>query len=281
MASYSDITTNPCPVCGEDRPELFKIFYDGHLKLYKCRRCGFVAQYPGPGKVSLIVNYENFDNLEFLKDGREFMHPEKSDAFIDIIKRISFYCSQGKLLDIGCGDGHFLSLCTKYGYECYGVEWNKSLSSYATLKSGAVITQGAYSKNMYRENSFDIITLIQVLEHCLMPNSILEAAMYHLRPGGLLIIEVPSINSPHFLAYKFTRIKYFVNSPVGVVFYHLSYFNPKTLATLIDKIGFVKIDLITGRWACKYQGIQNKMGKAIDSLLNLLKIGGILYIGAK
>ena len=148
-------------------------------------------------------------------------------------------------------------------------------------KTGAKIIQGQYDKDMFPQDYFDIITFIQVLEHIPDPISALETAKYHLRVNGILVIEVPSIHSPHFLAYQWTGIKRFVKPPDGVIYSHYGYYTPKSLNALTKRCGFEELKVTTGRWQYKYAGLLGKVGKIIDPLLDSLKIGGILYIGKK
>jgi SAM-dependent methyltransferase len=270
-----------CAICGEASPDSFRIWFDGYIKLYKCLRCGFVSQFPGPDKSTVITDYEDCYSLDFLKRGQEFKYPHRHPALKDILDRVSRIKADGKILDVGCGDGHFLYLCSKAGFNCYGIESSKQLSSYAQTKTGAKIIQGLYKKEMFPEKYFDVIVIIQVLEHIPTPVDVLEAAKYHLRPGGIIVIEIPSISSPHFLAYRGTRIKSFVKPPHGIINSHFGYYAPKTLITLTEKCGFNEISLVTGRWFYKYSGVLRQVSRIIDPVLNIIKIGGILYIGQK
>lgn len=277
----NDRLCNACAVCGEVKTELFKIYFDGYVKLYKCMTCGFVAQYPGPGKFTIVTEYSDYYSLDFLSKGKEFMYPERRRVLEDILSRVSVQKSSGRILDVGCGDGHFLYLCSRKGYACYGVEDSDSLSSFAANKAGATVVKGFYGKDMFPKAYFDIITFIQVLEHIPDPISVLEAARYHLRDNGILLIEIPSIHSPHFLAYQSTGIKGFVKPPNGIIYSHYGYYSPKSLTYLTARCGFREIAIKTGRWQYKYTGFLGNIGKIIDPLLNALKIGGVLYIGAK
>lgn len=273
---------NLCAICGEVRPEKFKIWFDGYLKLYRCKQCEFVAQFPGPGKHTIVSEYKDKYSLDFLKKSQKFMYPERKRVLKDIVDRISVYKAKGDFLDIGCGDGHFLYLCSKQGgVKCHGVEASEVLSSYSASISGANIIQGLYTKEMFPENSFDVITLIQVLEHISTPIKTLNTVGYHLRSNGILVIEIPSIRAPHFLAYRLTKIKYFVKPPSGIITSHFGYYDPNTLLALTKKCGFKKKELLTGRWKYKYSGFLKVLGQLIDPLLNFTKIGGILYIGQK
>ncbi len=265
----------PCVICNESRPEMFKIYFDGYIKLFKCLNCGFIAQFPGPGRNTIVNEYENRYTLGFLDQGREFMYPNRKASFENIANILTKIKSGGRLLDVGCGDGHFLHICAKKGLKCFGVEDSKILSSYATAKTDVPISQGQYHREMFSKNYFDIITFVQVIEHIRDPVTALETAKYHLKPDGILVIEVPSIWSPHFILYRFTGIKKFVRPPTGVIYSHFGYYSPKTLRVLTQKCGFLQRSLTTGNWQYKYANIF----KIVDPLLNFLNIGGILYIG--
>lgn len=278
---YELQSNRPCPLCDENIPENFRIYFDGYVKLFKCRTCGFVAQYLGPGLFVLKTNYEDSYTLDFIYKGQEFMYPERRVVFQDIVDRISNIKGNSKILDVGCGDGHFLHLCAIKGFECHGVEPSKTLASYAASKTGANVIQAEYKKTLFPENSFDVITFIQVLEHIPTPLALLESAKYHLRPGGILVIEVPSIYAPNFLAYRWTGIKWFVKPPGGIIHCHVNYFSPKTLAKLTEKIGFKQYEIVTGRWKYKYTGLLKCIGIFADPLMNATRVGGILYIGIK
>lgn len=280
MGSNGNVSCRPCAVCGETRPESFKVWFDGFVKLYECRACGFVSQFPGPGESTIMTDYEDFYSVDFLNHD-EFKYPGRRRALQDIADRIARLKGEGDILDVGCGDGHFLYLCSKMGFNCSGVESSRALSEYAATKTGARVVLGLYNKRMFPAESFDIITLIQVLEHVPEPVETLEAAHYHLRKNGLLLVEVPSIHSPHFLAYRWTGVKKFVKPPNGVIRSHIGYYHPKSLTTLTQKCGFETADLVTGRWQYKYSGFLGGLGKGLDPLLNAVQVGGILYLGSK
>jgi hypothetical protein len=97
----------------------------------------------------------------------------------------------------------------------------------------------------------------------------------------MVVIEVPSIHAPHFLAYRLTGIEWFVKPPTGVITTHQGYYRPRTLVTLVTGIGFSIVELTTGRWRVKYGGLISSMARLTDPLFDILRIGGILLIGRK
>ena len=272
---------NPCAVCGEHRPEKFRIWFDSYLKLYRCATCGFVAQYPGPGGDLVMTDYSHAYTLGFLEAGHEFMYPQRRRVLQDIVNRIKTHTPKGDLLDIGCGDGHLLYLAHKAGLSPHGVEDCDTLAKFAAQKANANVICGRYHRDMFPEASFDAISLVQVLEHIPTPAETLKTVLYHLRPGGTLLVEVPSITSPHFLAYRMTGVKWFARPPGGVIPSHCGYYAPKVLQGLAEVCGFHTKSVVTGRWQYKYSGAIRTIGAILDPVFNALGVGGILYIGQK
>ena len=273
---------HPCSVCGESRGEGFRHFFNGYggaVKLWCCRTCGYVAQNIGPGRWEPPNELAGGAVENFLAGGQQWMYPHRRRVLSDICRRISRVIPSGRLLDVGCGDGQFLHLCKQAGYTSIGVEPSATLSEHAAMAAGVEVRAGEYSASSFAADSFDIVTFIQVLEHIPAPAEVLDAAREHLRPGGLLVIEVPSIRSPHWIAWRATRWARLLENRFGVFPAHVGYYSPKSLAELTRRAGFREISLITGRWRFKYTGLLRTVAYPIDPLLNRLRIGGILYMG--
>lgn len=264
-----------CPVCSSSGNDKIKVFYRKEFNLYTCRGCGFIFH-----NVSTENPEEENVNLKFVNSDRDYFHPVKSDLFEDNIRRIMNIAPEGnKILDVGCRDGHFLSIAKKYEFECYGVEPSPIMCRYLSQK-GINIVNGYYRKELFEKESFDVISFIQVLEHIPDPKTNgLEIAHYHLKKNGIIVVEVPSVNNPQIMLYKLTGInrfvkKYFIKD-------HCNYFSPSTMSLLMEIAGFEKVEIATGRLSRKYSGYKRLIGKVIDPFLNYLNLGGLLYIGRK
>lgn len=87
-------------------------------------------------------------------------------------------------------------------------------------------------------NSFDIVTMINVIEHVASPKELLQEVSKILRPGGLLMIETPTLDSwlPKILKNRWWNYR----EPEHHFFFSLS-----TLKKLLDITGFETINSIT------------------------------------
>lgn len=167
-----------------------------------------------PAMQMLIASYKvEIDNLEKLKPG-------------------------GKLLEIGCNGGRFLSLLDNQ-WDITGLDIDKNAITAAKKRLGtrAKLIHAPLHKAKFSKGQFDVIVMRAVLEHVPDPRSFIKIANKLLKPGGLVAITVPNIGSPCGQLYK----RYFrIVDPI----HHIWYFSPKTLAMLLADYNF-KIDTIT------------------------------------
>jgi hypothetical protein len=73
MIYYKDFS----PLFSQTKLEMFKICFDNYLKLYKCMKCGFVAQYSSSGNFTLFTTYGDKYSLAFVNEGKEFRYPNR------------------------------------------------------------------------------------------------------------------------------------------------------------------------------------------------------------
>ena len=76
---------------------------------------------------------------------------------------------------------------------------------------------------------FDVVASFHVIEHVDSPRSFIGAAAARMRPGGLLVIETPNIDSLPFKVFK-ARWRQFIPE-------HYFFFDPKTIARLLSEHG--------------------------------------------
>lgn len=102
-----------------------------------------------------------------------------------------------KLLDLGCGDGAFMLAARQAGFEVYGIDFSadKIKAAKASGLSGASEAgfDGFFSS---APDSYDVISFFQVLEHLENPSGFVKSAARLLRPGGILVLDIPDAQRP-------------------------------------------------------------------------------------
>jgi ubiquinone/menaquinone biosynthesis C-methylase UbiE len=152
------------------------------------------------------------------------------------IRRVLPYIRQHRncrLLDIGCGwDAKFLKSVEPYIHSGVGIDFKAP-----EITEGKIHTDRLTLLNSlpYTDASFDIVTMLAVLEHLEHPKAILCEIHRVLRPGGQLVLTVPSrVAKPvlEFLAFRLGVV-----SRVEIAD-HKVYYDRNSLGQLIQGSGF-------------------------------------------
>jgi len=152
-------------------------------------------------------------------------------AFSDV----SFFrfVSEGKLLDIGCGSGDWLSYMAKLGWNVSGVDFDPKAVS-AARQQGLNVHLGSVEAQNFAANSFDAILLNQVIEHVPDPITTLKECARILKRGGKLLLYTP--NSSSIWRRLFKKNWRGLEPPR-----HLHIFSINSIQGLFEKAGFKKI----------------------------------------
>ena len=100
----------------------------------------------------------------------------------------------GRLLDVGCGDGSFLSLARSCGWDVIGLDPDPEAATNAA-KQGLTVYEGGIEYFDGKTELFDVITMCHVIEHVHDPVNVLKICHSLLKPGGQLWLETPNIDS--------------------------------------------------------------------------------------
>ena len=181
-------------------------------------------------------------------------------------KGIIPFIGEGKVLDVGCGNGVILKGLQSEGWKTYGVELNDRASDYARRILGLNVFTGALMDAKFPDSFFDVILFNHTLEHMTSPRRVLAEANRILKAGGLLVISLPNARSIEARLFK----SYWFPWELPRHLYHFSF---STLTKILKLNGF-KVSKMVGEtgtgtflksfeYVCRY-----KFGRKCDAVIN-------------
>jgi 2-polyprenyl-3-methyl-5-hydroxy-6-metoxy-1,4-benzoquinol methylase len=199
--------------------------------LVRCRRCDFVFVGRIPTDQELADHYVGLFDAH--REGYDFLSPITAKRYGEWLDEFERYRSTNRILDVGCGVGHFLRHAIDRGWDAYGTEYPSDQVETCRGR-GISMCQGALDPRQYEPASFDVVTSIEVIEHVRDPAAELAAIHSLIRPGGILYITTPNFGSlsRHLLREKWNVLSY----PE-----HLSYFTVGTLSRELQKLGMRRV----------------------------------------
>jgi 2-polyprenyl-3-methyl-5-hydroxy-6-metoxy-1,4-benzoquinol methylase len=134
-----------------------------------------------------------------------------------------------ELLDIGCGNGHFLAAAKEKGWNINGVELDPETAARAAKLTGLRIAPSL--QEIASEKKFQVITLWHVLEHVYELEEYFQFFKNRLAKEGKLLLALP--NPASFDANYFEEYWAAYDVPR-----HIYHFTPATITALAAKYGF-------------------------------------------
>jgi 2-polyprenyl-3-methyl-5-hydroxy-6-metoxy-1,4-benzoquinol methylase len=268
-----------CKLCDSVKKKV-RYSVDGY-DVVQCNGCGVVFL-----DLHDAVNVSGLYSSDYYLERQEYylknsivdpLHGFENPAIVDFregLKLVESFKHAGKILDVGCGMGIFLSMAKERGWEVSGVDISDYAVSFARERFGLNCFVGKLKEANLPDRNFDVITLWDAVEHFEDPLEELKEIKRILADDGIILFDTPNLESLMKLiahwTYKATGglFKY----PVKKLFhqFHLYYFSPRTLRMLLDKAGFEIIEMrkktipIT-----KARG--NRMEKLIVKVLSILE----------
>lgn len=228
--------TLSCPVCRSPFEKLYTIDrFAIPISILRCPSCGLQRQETFPVLEDLYTEaYYQGKNEYSYRDERE---TERYDRFVwrARLRTMGKYKpAPARLLDVGCAFGGFLSEARAAGYDVEGLDFSPFAAKSAAAK-GLPVRQGAFGPGLFADASFDVISLIEVVEHLSDPLSFARSLFDYLRPGGLAVIQ-----TANFLGRQARRAgpDYHYYLPG-----HLFYYSSQNLKELLRQAGFERFVL--------------------------------------
>ena len=269
----------------------------GYWDYYICKKCNLIFQknlikeniktyYPKKEYYTSIEDGNNIIGIKyntimcFYSENRIKLHKKIIyRAFKNIIQGIPKFVKNGKVLDIGCGNGKTLNILKSIGWDTYGFELNPR-SVQIIQKNGHKVVCDLESCNI----EFDAILMQHVVEHIYDFKKTINLLNDLLKENGELIITMPNSKSLNFNLFKDCWFP--LECPR-----HVQLLYPSLLEDILQKNGFeVKKIFYTGQLNEIVKSLQYKYNinlffssifYLVPFLLNVLKIGDEFQINAR
>ncbi len=203
----------------------------------------------------ILYSYSNIPISDTLSSSKLILGKILS-LFPSLLKRASpiipkwYNC--GKLLDIGCGNGYFLYIMKKLGWNVYGIEIDEEAANFAKRNYDLPIFIGSLEEANFSEGFFDVITMNHTIEHVYNPLTLLRKAYKILVPGGYIYLRTPNIES---LAHKlFKRDCFFLDAPR-----HLWLWSKNSITKILEREKFNVIKFETSNFYASVVYDQSKL----------------------
>lgn len=186
-----------CEVC--NNKVLKHLFEKDGYQYERCENCGLIRIFPQPSDVALEAIYQN-DYYGAWGKSEDVFRSLKRKTFASILNMIPEESRGGRLLDVGAATGILMELARELNYAPYGVEVSREGASAISQKFGAERVFSGYLEQIdFTETdmlgTFNVVSMIDLLEHVRDPNEALRKAYSLLKPKGFLLLCLPDASS--------------------------------------------------------------------------------------
>ena len=235
------LRSRACPTCAstDTLPELEK----DHLQLVRCAQCDLVYVSPSFDDKHYRQMYASEAYQDIVRELGINSHDYRAERFGR--ERVALMTAHlrarpgqpVRYLDVGCSTGFVVAAAHEAGWEATGIDLNPSAIEFGRAK-GLDLRVAALDDAGFAPNTFDAVSLFDVLEHLLDPARILDAAARLLVPGGILFLYVPNYDSA-------SRLLLGKNAHFIWPTHHLNYYTPATIRDLMTRHGLAPEYVVT------------------------------------
>ena len=263
---------NQCPICDHTELEDWLEIPDHFLsketfKVQRCKHCKALLTNPRPDEKSVVKYYKSDSYISHSNQSKSFtgfiyklVRNYTIGKKLKVIERFSF---KGKLLDYGCGTGHFLSGASKAGWQVSGIEPDDTARNQVDSSLSSSIHSSVDAID--EDARFNVITLFHVLEHVHRLEETLNQLISRLDKNGVLFLALPNYQSEDAQQYGLHWAGYDVPR-------HLYHFNQRSVFQLSKKYGLNIVSTIPMKFDSYYVSMLSEkyMGQSATFIRGLL-----------
>jgi SAM-dependent methyltransferase len=126
------------------------------------------------------------------------------------------------------------------GLNAIGIEPSRASAETGRRINSATILQGTIPHPLLSGQRFDLVYLVDVIEHVSHPVTFLKECVRYLAPGGIMVVVTPDVSS---LAAKVLRKRWW-----HFRLAHVGYFSPRSLRIAAQAVGLESVGFLRARW---------------------------------
>jgi SAM-dependent methyltransferase len=202
--------------------------------LDRCERCGFLQC---SELAEVTPYYEALEDPEY--EETRLARSAQMRRLLERLARVRAPRARDRLLDVGAGSGALVEEAARMGYRATGIEPSRWLQERA-LARGLDVARGTLP-HPDRPGPFDVITLIDVIEHVQDPVGLLRAVAPLLAPDGVVVIVTPDVRSlpARLLGWRWWHFRVA----------HVGYFDRRTLDLALERTGLRREHVSRPSWS--------------------------------
>jgi 2-polyprenyl-3-methyl-5-hydroxy-6-metoxy-1,4-benzoquinol methylase len=249
--------------------------YDSYGRIVRCNRCRLVYTNPRPRADTISAGYRRAVDPDYARE--DSSRSINAHLSLHTLKR---FAHSGRLLDVGCSTGYFLN-AARLDFETQGIELSEWAAKYARERLRLDVVTAGLEDAPWPSEHFDVVALSDVIEHFTDPRAALVRIRSLLRPGGLLYLVTPDIDS---LSARLMRGRWWGLRPA-----HVYYFSPRTLGALLRETGF-EVELVKsygriftwGYWLSRLKNYPAPIYRAAATVVRGLRLDAkFLYVDTR
>ena len=219
----------PCPACAKPTDHR-TLFVKNGCRILRCTACGLGRAETAGFDPQRYYTGDYFSGIhpDGYADYRN-TEPVLRREFAHTVEFIRQYRPGGRLLEIGCAYGFFLQEAAPF-YDIQGLEISQEAAAFCRHRGLPVLTGAADEATFAQLGRFDVIVLLDVIEHLVDPVHTLGLCRRHLADGGVILLTTGDFSS---LYARLAGRRWRLMTPPQ----HLWYFTPESLRRLAAPLG--------------------------------------------
>jgi SAM-dependent methyltransferase len=226
-----------CPVCSSFDVRPARV--ETEPPLVRCRECGLLFA------TEAVAEPRRTQLSEAERRVEERVAERRTPHFEALLRSAG---APGRLLDVGTGVGALVRLAAARGWSAVGIDVDPAVVGYARAR-GLDVRLGELPKLELPAESFDLVTLWNVLDFLVDPVAVLADCQRVLVPGGRLFVRVPNVPW-HLQGVRVARVlaavglgRFVRGRARWLAIFHRSNFAAATLRVALERAGFAAITL--------------------------------------